>query len=228
MHDRPKAQPESHQRCSTGAGPTYRGRKAGSLGHAAGFSFNTGENLGVLGDAGAVTTNDSVLADRIRVLSNYSSRKKYLNEIKRFNCRFDDFQAAILRDKKPALDLGNMQRNKVAAGYSKNLSSVKSLLLPHIPECADVIWPRYVIRYKKRDMFKERLHEREIDTLINNPVSPHLKKAYKDMSCFMGAFPISERIHSEVLRLPMGSGMMRETVGRIIDAVIAACREIYV
>lgn len=184
-------------------GAEYKGKRVGRLGDAAGFSFYPGKNLGALGDGGAVVTNDDALAVKIRTLRNYGSRVKYYNDVKGFNSRLDELQAAFLRVKLSRLDEWNERRRKVAHRYFSELASATNLILPYVPEWADPVWHLFVVRYPRRDELQERLTEVGIDTLIHYPIPPHLSKAYAlelDGTCF----PITERLASTVLSLPMG------------------------
>lgn len=185
-------------------GARYKGRRAGSLGDSAGFSFYPGKNLGAIGDAGAVTTNDQELADKLRVLRNYGSRIKYHNEAKGFNSRLDELQAAFLRVKLEKLDKWNERRSKLAQHYMKQLKDLSSIVLPFVPEWADPVWHLFVIRCKQREAAKQALENVGIDTMIHYPVPPHLQPAYAALGYKEGTFPIAERIAMQVLSLPVG------------------------
>lgn len=201
-------------------GARYKDRMTGNLGDAAGFSFYPSKNLGALGDAGAVTTNDPVLADRVRVLLNYGSRVKYHNETKGCNCRLDELQAAILRAKLPRLDEDNRKRNAIARKYLNRLGGVPTLVLPHVPEWAEPVWHLFVVRHPDRKTLQTHLEAKGIGTLIHYPIPPHLQPAYSDLGLGRGSLPISERIHEEVLSLPMGPTMRpehSESVARAIE-----------
>lgn len=202
-------------------GALYRGRKAGSLGHAAGFSFYPGKNLGALGDAGAVTTSDPELADKLRVLVNYGSRVKYQHEEQGYNCRLDELQAAFLRVKLRHLDAGNARRREIAGQYSASLAPLGAAL-PVVMDGVDPSWHLYVIRDSARDVLQRKLADLGVATLIHYPVPPHLQPAYASMNLGKGTFPISERIHEQVLSLPIGPTMSHSEV----EHVIAACTEI--
>jgi len=201
-------------------GATYKGHKAGGLGHAAGFSFYPGKNLGALGDAGAVTTNDTELAEKIRVLLNYGSRVKYKNEELGFNCRLDELQAAFLRVKLKHLDQETSRRKQIAAFYSEKLTGLN---LPSVPDNIDPVWHLYVIRSKRRDELQQWLTAAGIGTLVHYPVPPHLQPAYKTLKFKRGNFPVSELIHQEVLSLPLGptlSDIDAETVVKACNAFV--------
>jgi dTDP-4-amino-4,6-dideoxygalactose transaminase len=200
-------------------GATYAGRRVGSLADAAGFSFYPGKNLGALGDGGAVTTNDSELADRIRVLRNYGSREKYQNEILGINSRLDELHSAFLRTKLPLLDSDNCRRAEIAKAYSIRLKGTRNLILPTIVEGCESVWHVYVVRHPQRDELACRLGERGIGTMIHYPIPPHMQPAYSGLAYSQGAFPITEKIHAEVLSLPMGPTMGKGQVEKVIVAV---------
>lgn len=184
-------------------GARYKGKRAGSLADAAGFSFYPSKNLGALGDGGAVVTNDEALAERVRVLRNYGSRVKYYNEIKGFNSRLDELQAAVLRVKLRHLDDWNERRKQVAQFYLQALEGVADLVLPHVPDWADPVWHLFVVRHKERDRLQQHLKSSAIDALIHYPCPPHLQTAYSELGYTPGAFPRTERIAEEVLSLPI-------------------------
>jgi dTDP-4-amino-4,6-dideoxygalactose transaminase len=184
-------------------GALYKGGRAGALGDAAGFSFYPAKNLGALGDAGAVTTNDDQIAGKIRLLRNYGSDKKYYNEVKGFNSRLDELQAAVLRVKLQHLDNWNAQRKKIASHYIKNIEPA-NLILPHVPDTADPSWHLFVIRSANRNALQERLSAGGVDTLIHYPVPPHLQIAYRNLGYSANSFPISEAIARTVLSIPIG------------------------
>lgn len=205
-------------------GAAQRGCRAGALGDAAGFSFYPGKNLGALGDAGAVTTRDPALAERIRMLLNYGSQRKYHNEMKGFNCRLDELQAALLREKLPSLDEENASRARTAGRYLEALSNAPGLTLPCVEEGMTPVWHQFVVRHPRRDALREYLSAAKVETMIHYPIPPHLQPAYRDLGFAEGRFPISERIHREVLSLPMWPGMDAATEAEVIDAVASACR----
>ena len=186
---------------SQGAG--YKGKLAGNLGDAAGHSFYPGKNLGALGDGGAITTNDDELAEKIRVLRNYGSRVKYHNEVKGFNSRLDEMQAAFLRVKLRKLDKWNERRKQIAAYYLDNLNK-DALVLPYVPEWADPVWHLFVVRTKDREYLQTQLNAACVGTVIHYPIPPHLQGAYAELTYIKGAFPLAEVIHEQVLSLPIG------------------------
>jgi dTDP-4-amino-4,6-dideoxygalactose transaminase len=203
-------------------GARYKGRSAGALADAAGWSFYPGKNLGALGDAGAVTTNDAALAEKIRMLRNYGSKIKYYNEVKGFNSRLDPLQAAFLRVKLKYLDEWNVRRARVAARYLQELAEIPGLLLPLVPEWAEPGWHLFVIRHPHRDELQKYLNQAGIGTLIHYPVPPHLQRAYSNLNLGEGAFPISERIHREILSLPMGPHLTEQQLTFVIEKVMTS------
>jgi dTDP-4-amino-4,6-dideoxygalactose transaminase/predicted nucleic acid-binding protein len=192
-------------------GARYKGRRVGSLGDAAGFSFYPGKNLGAIGDGGAVTTNDAALAQKIRVLGNYGSQIKYHNEVKGYNSRLDELQAAFLREKLKTLDTWNGRRKVLAADYLHQLSDV-NLVLPFVPEWADPVWHLFVVRSQQRETLQTQLQQQGIGTMIHYPIPPHLQPAYAELNYKPGDFTIAEVIHREVLSLPMGPHLDAEKV----------------
>ena len=183
-------------------GATYKGKKCGALGDAAGFSFYPTKNLGALGDAGAITTSDKELTEKIRALRNYGSENHYFNKYMGFNSRLDEMQAAILRVKLRHLEEFNEERKIIARLYLNNLQDT-NLILPYVPEWAEPVWHQFVIRSKKRDELQKHLKSKGIGTLIHYPLPIHLQEAYKHLGCKKGEFPIAEKIANEVLSLPM-------------------------
>jgi dTDP-4-amino-4,6-dideoxygalactose transaminase len=199
-------------------GARYKGSRVGGVGDAAGWSFYPGKNLGALGDGGAVTTNNRELADRVRTLRNYGSRVKYYNDAKGFNSRLDEIQAAALRIKLKYLEEWNGRRRKVAAQYTKELESI-GLILPFVPSWAEPVFHLFVVRGRQRDLLRQHLEKRGIDTLIHYPVPPHLQEAYRDLNMKQGSLPISEAIHNEVLSLPIGPHVAPSQVEKVISAI---------
>jgi len=187
-------------------GALYKGRKTGSLGDASGFSFYPGKNLGALGDGGAITTNDDELAKQIRILRNYGSEKKYYNERKGFNSRLDELQAAFLRVKLKHLDSDNKKRTEVAKYYLDNIKN-DEIVLPFVPAWADPAWHLFVVRHNMRDKLQKYLNEYEVQTMIHYPVPPHKQNAYAEFNEL--ELPISEKIHKEILSLPISHILIR-------------------
>ena len=207
-------------------GARYKGRRAGALGHAAGHSFYPTKNLGAFGDAGAVTTDDAELADRVRTLRNYGSKKRYYNETIGFNSRLDELQAAFLRARLRHLDEWNERRSKIADIYLSQLSTLNSqLILPFVPEWAEPVWHLFVIRHPRRDVLQQKLNEAGIGTLIHYPVPPHLSGAYADFrpaSSAIWNLPIAEQLAATVLSLPIGPHISGDQAKQITDAIAEA------
>jgi dTDP-4-amino-4,6-dideoxygalactose transaminase len=185
-------------------GARYKGRRAGSLGTAAGFSYYPGKNLGAVGDGGAVVTNDSVLADKVRLLRNYGSPAKYQHTAKGFNSRLDELQAALLRVKLSKLDEWNICRAHVAREYRKALVDIPGIIMPFVPDWADPVWHLFVVRAKERQALIERLDTEGIGWLIHYPTPPHLQEAYTDLRFREGDFPVAESLAKEILSIPIG------------------------
>lgn len=200
-------------------GARYHGRRLGAHGDAVAWSFYPGKNLGALGDAGAVTTNDPGLAERLRVLRNYGSRRKYHNEVIGFNSRLDELQAALLLAKLPALDDENAQRDRIARAYLEGLPGLPRLTLPTIAAGCTSAWHLFVVRHPQRDALAEALAARGVGTVIHYPVPPHLQPAYASLRMGRGSLPISEEIHEQVLSLPMGPTMSADDASSVIAAV---------
>lgn len=200
-------------------GARYKGRRTGSLGAAAGNSFYPGKNLGAYGEAGAVTTNDAQLADRVCTLRNYGSKEKYYNEVKGYNSRLDELQAAFLRVKLKKLDEWNECRRMAAARYQTELAGVPDLTLPFVPEWAEPVWHLFVIRHPRRDALQKGLTDAGIGTLIHYPVPPHLSGAYSDAGWKRGDFPIAEELADTVLSLPIGPHLSKPQVDLVVGAI---------
>ena len=184
-------------------GARYKGQRLGAHGDAVTWSFYPGKNLGAMGDGGAVTTNDPQIADRIRVLRNYGSRVRYVNEVQGYNSRLDPIQAAILRVKLTRLDEWNARRSGFALRYSQDLAGC-GLTLPHVPVWAEPVWHLYVVQYRRRDALQQSLTDAGVGTLIHYPIPPHLQQAYAEAGWRQGMFPMAERMANQVLSLPMG------------------------
>ncbi|MGV0956528.1 DegT/DnrJ/EryC1/StrS family aminotransferase [Empedobacter falsenii] len=198
-------------------GATWQGIKSGNLGNAAGFSFYPGKNLGALGDAGAVTTNDDELAKTIRAIANYGSNQKYVNIYKGLNSRLDELQAAVLDVKLKYIDQENEARRKIAKRFISEIKNPK-ITLPENPQDEEEhVWHVFVIRTKERDALQNYLKEKGIQTIIHYPIPPHKQQAYKEMNDL--SFPISEEMHNEVLSLPISSVLTDDEVNEIINVV---------
>ena len=202
-------------------GARYKGRRIGAHGDAVAWSFYPGKNLGALGDGGAVTTNDPELADRIRVLRNYGSRVKYVNEVKGVNSRLDPLQAAVLRVKLRYLDEWNARRQAQAAHYRSHLAhtATGALTLPHVPDWASPVWHLFVVRHPQRDALAQQLATAGIGTLIHYPIPPHQQQAYANAGFAADAFPLAQEMAREVLSLPVGPQMAMNNVERICQAL---------
>lgn len=199
-------------------GARYRGQRLGAHGDVVAWSFYPGKNLGALGDGGAITTQDPLIAERIRSLRNYGSRVKYHNDEIGYNSRLDELQAALLRVKLPLLDQFNRQRTAIAELYLAGLQGL-GLTLPVIhPDCESA-WHLFVIRHPQRDRLAKALAERGIGTMIHYPVPPHLQPAYAGLNLPRGSLPISEALHAEVLSLPMGPTMSLEQAQEVVRAL---------
>ncbi len=200
-------------------GARYRGKRCGSLGDAAGFSFYPGKNLGAFGDAGAVVTDDPDLAERLRRLRSYGSAVKYRHETVGFNARLDALQAALLRVKLARLDDWNQRRRQVAIRYCEGLPRSSSLVLPHAAEGMEHVWHLFVIRHPQRDDLQRHLSAAGVETLIHYPIPPHRSGAYADCGFKEGDFPVTERISTTVLSLPMGPHLTPAMQERVMEAV---------
>ena len=200
-------------------GAAFNGKVTGSFGHANGTSFYPGKNLGALGDAGAVTTNDESIAKKISILRNYGSEKKYHNEEIGFNMRLDELQAAFLSVKLKYLMDWTKQRQEIANFYNEALKNVGDLTLPTIQLNATHVYHLYVIKTKKRDRLQKHLNENGIGTLIHYPIPPHLQKAYKLLNLKKGSFPITENLAESCLSLPIWPGMTLKQVNTVVENI---------
>lgn len=204
--------------CAQAHGATYKGKKVGSFGDAAGFSFYPGKNLGALGDAGAAVTSDKLLAEKIRALGNYGSDYKYHHIYKGNNSRLDEMQAAFLSAKLPQLDKINEVRRKVANRYLNEITN-SEIILPYVDKNCVPVWHIFGIRCKKRDKLEAFLNEREIGTNKHYPIPMHLQECYKDLGYKKGDFPIAEEISETQLSIPMYYGMSEEEIQYVIDSI---------
>ncbi len=203
-------------------GARYKERRTGALGHAAATSFYPGKNLGAFGDAGAVTTNDDGLADRVRMLRNYGSKVKYQHELSGLNSRIDELQAAFLRVKLGHLDEWNTRRKKIAELYLSQLTFFSpQLVLPFVPEWADPVWHLFVLRHPERDELQKHLADQGIQTIIHYPIPSYLSGAYGSLGLKRGAFPIAEKISNEVLSLPISPHHANAEVAAVVAALEA-------
>jgi dTDP-4-amino-4,6-dideoxygalactose transaminase len=206
-------------------GCKYGKKHTGSLGDASGHSFYPAKNLGALGDAGAVTTDDDELADIVRTLANYGSRVKYENSYQGLNSRLDEIQAAILRAKLPRLDTDNQRRRDIAQTYITNITK-SSISLPEGYEHEAAasytghVWHQFVIRTPDRDKLQKYLNDNGVQTMIHYPIPPHKQKAYKEWNNL--SFPVTEAIHKEVLSLPISPVMNPDDISAVIDKINSA------
>ena len=217
-------------------GAKYRGRRCGSIGRVAAFSFYPGKNLGAYGDGGAATTNDGSLADRMATLRNYGSSVKYVHDELGENSRLDTIQAAVLRVKLAHLEAWNERRRRIAAAYAEGLSGIGDIVLPFVPAHVEPVWHLYVVRTARRDALLEHLRARGIGALIHYPIPIHLQPAYRSRGprtedrdprsevrgvprWHKGQFPVAERLSGEVLSLPIYPEMTEAQIERVGDAV---------
>jgi len=204
--------------CAQSHGASLDGRRSGAWGHAAGFSFYPGKNLGALGDGGAVTTDDDELALTVRTLGNYGSREKYVNVLQGVNSRLDELQAALLRVKLPYLDADNSRRREIAARYLAEMKH-PAVGLPEAPASPEEhVWHLFVIRTPHRAALQEHLSSCGIGSLIHYPISPHRQEAYREM---LGGqtYPFTETLAAEVLSLPISPVLTEKQVTAVISAV---------
>lgn len=199
-------------------GARYKGQRIGAHGNIVCWSFYPGKNLGAFGDAGAVTTNDSKLADRITLLRNYGSKKKYFNKEIGLNSRLDPLQAALLSVKLKYLDSWNKRRDTIANTYNRELDRC-DLILPQIPNWADPVWHLYVIRTPNREMLQNHLTECGIETLIHYPIPPHMQSAFKSYQIAEDHLPIARDFAKEVISLPIGPHLSNEELKYVIHEV---------
>ena len=204
--------------CAQAHGATYKGKKIGSFGDAAGFSFYPGKNLGALGDAGATVTNNRELAEKIRALGNYGSDYKYHHIYLGNNSRLDEMQAAFLSAKLPHLERINAERRRIADQYLAGIQN-SQVVLPYVPEYTTPVWHIFGIRCKRRTELEIFLNERGIGTNKHYPIPLHRQKCYKDFGFKIGDFPIAEEISATELSLPMYYGMTEEEVQYVIDSI---------
>jgi dTDP-4-amino-4,6-dideoxygalactose transaminase len=202
-------------------GALCNGKLTGSFGHLNATSFYPGKNLGALGDAGAITSNDESLIKQVKVLRNYGSQVKYYNEVKGVNSRLDELQAALLNVKLKYLPADTLERQRLAKIYDEHLEGIEGLTLPHNAENCTSVYHIYQIRTEKRDALQKYLTEQGIGTVIHYPVPPHLQKAYKELNYQKGDFPIAEKIANETLSIPLYQGMTEEQQMQVIEKVKA-------
>jgi dTDP-4-amino-4,6-dideoxygalactose transaminase len=196
-----------------------RWRKAGSMGHAAAFSFYPGKNLGACGEAGAATTNSEDSARKMRMLRDHGQSKKYFHDMEGYNGRLDSLQAGILSVKLKYLPQGNRKRQEIARAYQTLFAGTPGVILPHEPDFSRAIYHLYVIRVADRGGLQKHLSEAKIDTGIHYPVPLHLQKAYTSYGLGPGSFPITEQTAGEILSLPMHPQLTNEQQRRVVEEV---------
>ena len=204
--------------CAQAHGATYKEKKVGTFGDAAGFSFYPGKNLGALGDAGAVVTNNKDLADKVRALGNYGSDYKYHHIYKGNNSRLDELQAAMLQAKLPQLDRMNAERRRIAQKYTEGINNPKVITPCVIPEC-NPVWHIYGIRCDERDKLEKHMNDKGIGTNKHYPIPIHLQECYKDLNLTKGALPVAEEISRTELSIPIYYGMTDEEIQYVIDTI---------
>ena len=204
--------------CAQAHGAEYKGKRVGGFGKAAGFSFYPGKNLGALGDAGAVLTDDRLLADKIRALGNYGSDYKYHHIYQGNNSRLDEIQAAFLSAKLSHLDRMNSERRRIAARYLVEISN-EQIILPKVIEGVEPVWHIFAIRCDKRDELADYLENSGVHTNKHYPIPIHLQKAYRSLGHKEGDFPVAEKISRTELSLPMYYGLTDDEVEYVIDTI---------
>ncbi len=211
-------------------GARYKGRRIGAHGDLVTWSFYPGKNLGAMGDAGAITTNDTQFADKIRLLRNYGSRVKYENEVMGYNSRLDPIQAAILRVKLRVLDDWNNRRSVIASEYLRDLRiiarieepwpSANKIILPHVPSHVDSVWHLFVIRHPDRDQLQKKLTKAGIGTMIHYPIPPQMQTAYSSLKNISSELSKVNAIAGELLSLPIGPELLKEQMLDTIKNII--------
>ena len=204
--------------CAQAHGATYKGRKVGTFGDAAGFSFYPGKNLGALGDAGAVITNNKELAEKVRALGNYGSDYKYHHIYMGNNSRLDEMQAAFLLAKLPHLDRMNEERRRIADRYIEGIKN-EAVILPHVPEYAIPVWHVFAVRCKDRDGLEKHLNDMGISTNKHYPIPMNRQECFRGMDFGEAAFPLAEEISKTELSIPMYYGMTDEEIEFVIEAI---------
>lgn len=204
--------------CAQAHGALYRGKKVGSFGNISGFSFYPGKNLGALGDAGAIVTNDKELSEKVRALGNYGSDYKYHHIYQGNNSRLDEMQAAFLSAKLPYLEKINKERQRIAERYLKEITN-KEIILPYVQEGCLPVWHIFGIRCTRRDELEMYLNERGVCTNKHYPIPIHLQKCYEGLGYKKGDFPIAEEISDTELSLPMYYGMREEEIQYVVDVI---------
>ena len=196
-------------------GAQFKGKYTGSFGHVNAVSFYPGKNLGALGEAGAITTDDEVISKKVKALRNYGSEQKYINKYRGHNNRMDELQGAVLSVMLEHLKGWNIERSEIAEAYSRELSGIDNIILPQICENATSVWHQFVIRTSERDELQDYLADNGVGTLIHYPIPPHLQECYKELGYKKGDFPIAEELASTSLSLPIYPGLSMKKVGHI-------------
>lgn len=198
---------------------TFNGKITGSFGHLNATSFYPGKNLGALGDAGAVTGDNFELIEKVKILRNYGSQKKYFNIVKGVNSRLDEIQASLLNVKINYIDQLTNQRKEIAKKYNKELSNINGLILPSVNLGATHVYHIYLIRTKNRDGLMQHLFDNGISSIIHYPLPPHLQDAYKDLGYKKGDFPLAEEIAETCLSIPLYPGLTDIQTNYIINSI---------
>lgn len=200
-------------------GSSFNNKLAGAWGHINGTSFYPGKNLGAIGDAGAITTNDANYATQVKSLRNYGSSKKYYNEVIGHNMRLDELQAALLSVKLQHLPNWTLQRQQIANWYNEALKDVAEIILPKVHQNATHVYHLYIIRTNKRDELQQYLTQQGIGTMIHYPMPPHLQEAYNFLEHKKGDFPIAEELANTMLSIPLYPGMTQEQTQQVSNAI---------
>jgi len=202
-------------------GATYKGRPAGTMGHAGAFSFYPGKNLGACGEAGAVVSNDSEIIRKVKMLRDHGQRQKYYHDVEGYNARMDALQAIVLRAKLKRLSHWNAARQECAKYYHKRLSINPAIQLPHVAPHNTHVFHLYVILVENRDEIQRKLQERGIGTGLHYPLPLHLQKAYANMGLTKGSLPVTEHVAERLLSLPMFPNLSREQQDYVCDQLLA-------
>ncbi len=200
-------------------GAAFNGTLTGGFGELNATSFYPSKNIGALGEAGAITTNDADLAHKVRVMRNYGSQQRYYNEIKGFNARIDELQAGLLSVKLKHIERWTAERQQIAAWYRSELADFQAITLPKIADGATHVYHLFVIRHAQRDALQQHLQAQGIGTVIHYPIPPHLQEAYQDLGFQQGDFPLAETIANTILSLPLYIGMTEEQVKYVARVV---------
>lgn len=204
--------------CAQAHGAVYKGERVGSFGNASGFSFYPGKNLGAMGDAGAIVTNNKELADKVGALGNYGSDYKYHHIYQGNNSRLDEIQAAFLSAKLPHLERMNDERRRIAQMYLKGINNPE-IILPYVINGADPVWHIFGIRCKRRDRLEKFLNDKAINTNKHYPIPIHLQECYKELGYKKGDFPIAEEISETELSIPIYYGMTDKEIQYVISTI---------